>query len=156
MTVLTLQGTLCWTGWWWNCCALWWSLSWKHPGVAHEPGLRNQKAKSLTNPSPYHSVSTSRNALSKLKALFFCQKGVGGGESHKCNDNAWALSPMGWEKKWRGTTRVKNKERMPWYLSRWLNAIKKHKAFYCRALGGADNNVILGTEWASVRQSRSF
>lgn len=58
--------TLCQTGWWRNHCSLWCLMSRIHPGVAHEPRQKNQKARALANPSPYHSVSIIRNALPKL------------------------------------------------------------------------------------------
>lgn len=58
--------TLCQTGWWRNHSSLWCPLPWIHPGVAHEPVQKSQKAEALANPSPYHSVSIIRNARPKL------------------------------------------------------------------------------------------
>lgn len=69
-----LSRTLCQTGWWRNHCSLW-CLSLKiRPGVAHEPMQKSQKAKVLTNPSPYHSVSIIRNALPKLNHCSIAKK----------------------------------------------------------------------------------
>lgn len=44
------------------------------PGVAHEPMQKSQKAKALTNPSPYQSVSIIRNALPKLNHCSIAKK----------------------------------------------------------------------------------
>lgn len=69
-----LSRTLCQTGRWRNHSPLWCPSSRIRPGVAHEPRKKSQKARVLTKPPPYHSVSIIRNALPKLSHCSFAKK----------------------------------------------------------------------------------
>lgn len=69
-----LSRTLCQTGRWRNHSPLWCPSSRIRPGVAHEPRQKSQKARALTNPPPYHSVSIIRNALPKLNHCSVAKK----------------------------------------------------------------------------------